>query len=158
MCSSLPEPTADVPASPLRSRQVEPSTGKFSLCSGRAGHGGNSSLLREHYSSECLWKGSGPLALIRPILPWNVSGSTSPRPSPQRQRVWFFTLIFSIPLLYFLLDLFSLSPPPTWSLFMVSLSPAADCCTSNLCSRLGMFFTLFNSLPVSAPPVSPLVH
>lgn len=107
---------------------------------------------------ECWRKGSGPLALIRPILPWNVSGSTSPRPSPQRQCFRFFSLIFSIPLLYFLLDLFSLSPPPTWLVFMVSLSPAADCCTSNLCSRLGMFFTLFNSLPVSAPPVSPLVH
>uniref|UniRef100_A0A672QF32 Afadin, adherens junction formation factor n=1 Tax=Sinocyclocheilus grahami TaxID=75366 RepID=A0A672QF32_SINGR len=34
---------------------------------------------------KCLWKGSGPLALIRPILPWNVPGSTSLRPGPLRQ-------------------------------------------------------------------------
>lgn len=57
----------------------------------------------------------------------------------------------------FLTSLFILSPTPLVALY-VFVSPAADCCSSNLCTRLGMFFTLFISLPVSAPPVSPLVH
>ncbi len=110
---------------------------------------------------KCLWKGSGPLALIRPILPWNVPGSTSLRPGPLWQCFFFFffTFIFSKtpPFLYFLLLYFSLSPTLLVALY-VFLSPAADCCSSNLCTRLGMFFMLFASLPVSAPPVSPLVH
>lgn len=117
MCSTLLEAAFDIAPS-LRSWQVEPCKGRPTQSRVFEGKilpvlqwgGGIWNDGEIPHQLKCLWKGSGPLALIRPILPWNVLGSTSLRPGPLR----LFTFIFSKtpPFLYFLLlYLFSLSHP-----------------------------------------------
>ncbi len=164
VCCTLLEAALDIAPS-MRSWQVEPSKGRSTQSRVFEGKilpvlqwgGGTWNDGEIPHQLKCLWKGSGPLALIRPILPWNVPGSTSLRPTAPIFFFFFFFLL--LPLLFFIsyFFIYSLSPTPLVALY-VFVSPAADCCSSNLCTRLGMFFMLFASLPVSAPPVSPLVH
>lgn len=120
VCSTLLEAAFDIAPS-LRSWQVEPSKGRSTQSCVFEGkilpvlqRGGTWNDGEIPHQLKCLWKGSGPLVLIRPILPWNVPGSTSLRPGPLRQCFFFFFFIFSKtpPFLYFLLlYLFSLSHP-----------------------------------------------
>lgn len=80
----------------MRSRQVEPSKGSSSVFEGKYCHcfsgGGRGMMGKIPHQLQCLSKGSEPLAIIRPILPWNVPGSTSLRPDPLRQ--FFFLFVF----------------------------------------------------------------
>lgn len=128
VCSTVLKANFDIGPS-LRSWQVEPSKGrstqscvfegKYCQCfsGGDVEWWGNSS------TAQVLVERSGPLALIRPKLPWNVPGRTSLRPGPLRQCFFFFyyyfTFIFSKtpPFLYFLL-LYLFSLPPLWLLCM----------------------------------------
>ena len=118
----------------------------------------------------CL-RGSGPLirplAVISPILWRNVPGTTSllpPKPLKKITFVFFYALLLIyIYLLYFSLVL------PVFFLFVFFSSPAADCCPSNLCSRLGTFYLyafsllspfllVLGSTCVSSPSFSALPH
>lgn len=115
-------------------------------------------------ASVCLWRGSEPRALINPTLPRNVTGSAAAR---------VFTFIFSSlyttssSSFFFLISLFFVLSHAFLGYFFLSLFlllfvlPAADCCPSNLCSRLGTFSMLLMTLSscfFPTPPVSLLAH
>ncbi len=127
VCSTLLK-AAFVIAPSLRSWQVEPSKGRSTQSRVFEGKilpvlqwGGTGNDGEIPHQLKCLWKGSGPLALIRPILPWNVPGSTSLRPGPLWQCFFFSFLLLSSrkPLLFFISYYFIfLSLPPFWLLCM----------------------------------------
>ncbi len=136
VCSTLLK-AAFVIAPSLRSWQVEPSKGRSTQSRVFEGKtlpvlqwGGTGNDGEIPHQLKCLWKGSGPLTLIRPILPWNVPGSTSLRPGPLWQCFFFFFFYF------YLLE------NPSFSLFLTtlffSLSHPFGCsvCFCFSCSRL----------------------
>lgn len=52
--------------------------------------------------------------------------------------------LYDLGIFFFLLPSFPTNLPPSYSL--ISSSSAAECCSSYLCSRLGMFFLLMTSI------------
>lgn len=166
VCCTLLEAAFDIAPS-MRSWQVEPSKGRSTQS--RVFEGKILPVLQWGGRDMEWWGNSSPAEVFvegkwtaganqtHTALECSWQHITASRPTAPI----FYFLFFSSqkPLLFFIsyFFIYSLSPTPLVALY-VFVSPAADCCSSNLCTRLGMFFMLFASLPVSAPPVSPLVH